>query len=314
LWGALTKVWVPPDVRDLVVDFVRCSSEKAEIGTGRFIHWLGALLESSAVFGNPLVVGPFPRGTLCAGIGLIIIAAYYLRAWHGLRGRSASSLTPYTSVSPGSQPWPELRYLQYGMLASVLFFVLAGAADAPNDWLDRLVGCLMGFCAALGAGMFGVGFVSLANLWKELALELKKAKIGSLLFSIPLAVLWLALGVGLFVLLGMFVEKIPESRKSLFEALLLSLISATFVGLLWHLISVAFHSLWSGKSHAALMLRLILMVSFSAIIVAALAFGFWWITLRTAPLLVIFLSAIGSLDVLFYSHWVRLAAVEDNLE
>jgi hypothetical protein len=34
---------VPHDVRDLVVDFVRCWSEKteAEIGAGRFIHWLG---------------------------------------------------------------------------------------------------------------------------------------------------------------------------------------------------------------------------------------------------------------------------------
>ena len=34
-------MWVPPDVRDQVVDFVRCWSEKTEIGTGRFIHWLG---------------------------------------------------------------------------------------------------------------------------------------------------------------------------------------------------------------------------------------------------------------------------------
>src|SRR4029077_6948619 len=104
--------------------FVRCWSGKTEIGTGRFIHWLGALLESSPGFGNPLVVGPYPRGTLCARVGLIIVAAYYLRAWRGLRGRSASSLTPYTSVAPGSQPWPEHRYLQYGMLAPVLFFVL----------------------------------------------------------------------------------------------------------------------------------------------------------------------------------------------
>jgi hypothetical protein len=34
---------VPHDVRDQVVDFVRCWSEKTEIGTGRFIHWLGVL-------------------------------------------------------------------------------------------------------------------------------------------------------------------------------------------------------------------------------------------------------------------------------
>ena len=266
------------------------------------------------MFGITLVSGAYPRGTFCAGVGLIIIAAYYLRAWRSIRGRSELSLAPYTSVPSGSQPWPELRYLQWGMSASALFFILAGAADSANDWLDRLVGCLMGFCAALGVGMFGVGFVSLANLWKELVLQLKKAKIGSLLFSIPLAVLWLGLGIGVVILLGMFVEKIPESRKSLFQTLLWSLISVTIAGLLWHLISVAFDSLWKGRSHAALMLRLILMVAFTAIIVAAVAFGFWWITSQTAPLLVIFLSAIGSLDVLFYSHWVRLSALEGNLE
>jgi putative transposase len=32
---------VPHDTRDQVVDFVRCWSEKIEIGTGRFIRWLG---------------------------------------------------------------------------------------------------------------------------------------------------------------------------------------------------------------------------------------------------------------------------------
>lgn len=34
-------MWVPHDVRDLVVDFVRRWSEKTEISAGRFIHWLG---------------------------------------------------------------------------------------------------------------------------------------------------------------------------------------------------------------------------------------------------------------------------------
>ena len=41
LGGTLTGIWVPQDVRDLVVDFVRRWSEKAEIGVGRFIPWLG---------------------------------------------------------------------------------------------------------------------------------------------------------------------------------------------------------------------------------------------------------------------------------
>jgi hypothetical protein len=266
------------------------------------------------VFGNALVSGAYPRGTLCAAVGLTMIAAYYLHAWRDLRGRSESSLTPYIPLSSGSQRWPELRYLQWGILVSVLFFVLAGAADAANDWLDRLVGCLMGLCAALGVGMFGAVFVSLANLWKELLLQLKKAKVGSLLFSLPLAALWLGLGVAVFILLGMFVDKIPGIRKPLFQVLFWSLISVAIAELLWRLISAAFDRLWKAKSHAALMLRLILMLAFTAIIVAALAFGFWWVASQTTPLLVIFLFAIGSLDVLFYSHWVRFSVLEDNLE
>jgi len=200
------------------------------------------------------------------------------------------------------------------MLASVVFFMLAAVADTTNDWLDRLVGCLMGFCAALGVGIFGVGFVSLANLWTELLQQLKKAKIGSVLCYVPLAVPWLGLGLGAFVLFGMLLEKLPESRKSLFQVLLWSLISVTIAGLLWHLISVMFNSLWKSSGHAALMLRLILMVTFSAIIVSAVTFGFWWLASQTALLLVIFLSAIGSLDVIFYSHWVRLRALKDNLQ
>ncbi len=273
-----------------------------------------AQLESSSVFGNMLVSRPYPRGTLCAGVGLAIIAAYYVRAWRDLQGRTESSLTADSAVSPRRQSCPELRYLQWGMLASVVFFMLAAVADTTNDWLDRLVGCLMGFCAALGVGIFGVGFVSLANLWTELLQQLKKAKIGSVLCYVPLAVPWLGLGLGAFVLFGMLLEKLPESRKSLFQVLLWSLISVTIAGLLWHLISVMFNSLWKSSGHAALMLRLILMVTFSAIIVSAVTFGFWWLASQTALLLVIFLSAIGSLDVIFYSHWVRLRALKDNLQ
>src|ERR1017187_1857303 len=39
--GTLTGGWVPHDVRDQVVDFVRHWSEKTEIGVGGFVHWLG---------------------------------------------------------------------------------------------------------------------------------------------------------------------------------------------------------------------------------------------------------------------------------
>ena len=38
---ALTQTWVPHDVRDEVVDFVRRWSDKTEISVGRFLAWLG---------------------------------------------------------------------------------------------------------------------------------------------------------------------------------------------------------------------------------------------------------------------------------
>ena len=40
-WGALTKAWVPHDIRDAVVDYVRHWSERTEIPVRRFITWLG---------------------------------------------------------------------------------------------------------------------------------------------------------------------------------------------------------------------------------------------------------------------------------
>ena len=51
-WGTLTGVWVPHDVRDQVVDFVRRWSEDTEIGAGRFVGWLGVRAASSTIGEN----------------------------------------------------------------------------------------------------------------------------------------------------------------------------------------------------------------------------------------------------------------------
>ena len=194
-----------------------------------------------------LVPGHLVGGTVSAGIGLLVIAAYYVRAWRSLQDRLKviASCMPNVQVSLGRQHWPELRYLQWGVSSSVLFFMLAGAANAENDWLLRLTGCLMGFCAALSFAMFGVGFVSLFYLWKELALQLKRAKIGSLLISIPLASFWLALGLGVMLLSGMLVdkiEKLPVHWQSLLRGLL-------YVPM-WALIAITLYTLWKGRSYA----------------------------------------------------------------
>ena len=84
-------------------------------------------------------------------------------------------------------------------------------------------------------------------------------------------------------------------------------------GLIWLSIVTAFYGLWKGRSHAALMLRLILLVSFSAIMVGALIFSYWWVISQTTLSLVLFLSAIGALNIVFYTRRVRLTALKNNL-
>src|SRR5215472_17304559 len=120
--------------------------------------------------------------------------------------------------------------------------------------------------------MFGVGIVALWNLWKELARQLRRAKIGMLHVSSPLAVFWLGLGLGVFVMFGTVVDKMEKLAP--FWQLRLNVLLYRSI---WLSIVATFYSLWKGRSHAALILRLILLVSFSAIIVVAVAFSYWWI-------------------------------------
>ena len=250
---------------------------------------------------NLLRGDPFPRGTLCAFLGLVLISFYFRHARQKLRKAPEIPGEPLPSAVSTSQAWPELRHMQAGAALSIAVFLIAGAADVANNWLDRLVGVLLGLCGAVAVAMFGVGFVSLMNLWKELIQQLRKATLSSLLVSIPLAILWLALGLGAFVGMGMVIEKIGVYVGPLLRPLL------------WGLIALIFWGLWKGGSRAALMLRLILLTSFSAIILAAAVFTCWFAASQTAPLLVLSLLAIGCLNVVFYSHFLRDTALRDNL-
>jgi hypothetical protein len=90
------------------------------------------------------------------------------------------------------------------------FFMSAGAADAGKDVLYWLFGALIGLCGASALAIFGVGFVALTNLWKELVLHVREASIGCLLLSVPVALLWLAMGLGALVLAGMLLDKLGK--------------------------------------------------------------------------------------------------------
>jgi hypothetical protein len=268
-----------------------------KVGPGHTI----AAIQDPAVLKNLLIGDPLPRGTFCAFLGLAIISLFYCKAWRKLGETGEVPGEPPLSEYPHNQSWRELRSLQIGATLSIAVFVMAGAADPGKEWLDRLAGALVGFCGAMAIAILGVGFVCLRNLWKELLVQLRKASFGSLLASIPLAILWLVTGLGAFVSLGMVAEKISEYAGVLLRPLI------------WALIALIFLGLWRGRTRAALMLRLILMVSFSTIILSATIFLCWWVSSQTAPLLVFSLAAIAALNVLFYSRFVRDAALMHNL-
>jgi hypothetical protein len=212
-------------------------------------------------------------------------------------------VTPTFSEIPGSPPADsrEMRFLKFGIAASILVYLLTGAADATSDGLVIVGGTLMGLCGALGVGTAGFGFVALWNLWKELLSQLRRASIGRLLLSLPLALLGLAGGLGALILAGYLTEKFPAVPAEVYKALL------------WLLIAAMFWLLWMGRSHAALLLRLILLVLFSAIILVSVVLVLWWAGSLTTYLLVFFLTLIGAINTLFYAAFVRDIALADNL-
>ncbi len=257
----------------------------------------------------PLFPTLYRHGTIVAAVGFFALAAYYDLAWRSLKHRL---IVPHPSnLEP--RPWSAFQYLGWGAGASVLCFFLAAAVDTPPTFLDRLVGALMGLCGVLFAFMFGFGLVALWNLWKESIQQLTAKfqfrrylqsygiKAPSLLPSIPLAILGLAVGIGVFLALGAVVPYLEQWHLPLRE-------------LLWIPIAVMFYALWKVRSHAALLLRFILLAFFTVLILSFVVWLLAWAALQTAPLLVTIFAAITILNAAFYVRWVRLRALINNLE
>ena len=240
----------------------------------------------------------FSRGTLIAEVGFFIVGAYYVLAWRTLTKRAHNPLATPNPFPPERPPRSELRYLLWGVFLSVAFFMFAAAADAGSDWQNN---CLMGLCAALFLAIFGVGFVSLFWLGHEFVSQLKKAGIRALLRSFPSAIFWLVVGLAITVVVTVMIAKIPPSAEALKRELSLTLIA------------IVFGCLWMARSRSALILRGILIALFSTIMIVGVGFGYLWIISQTTLLLVLFLSAIGVLNVVFYARWVRLTVLKKNL-
>jgi hypothetical protein len=262
----------------------------------------------------------YPRGTLCAAVGLIVIAVYYDHVWRRLKN-CVPSVAPYAianTTPPTTNRFVELRCLYWGMAISIMSFLLAGTADMPPTPLDQLVGALMGLCGAIFAVVFAVGLIALWNLWREAIFQLKCAlnserllrskeitkdiRTGSLLRTFPVAILWLFLGFVVIFGGGASLIKPLAHFEGIYRELMFLLFAAMFGGL------------WRSTSHSAIVLRLILLSLFTVIIIPAAFFFLAWTASQVAPLLVILLAAITTLNALFYARWVRQKALINNFE
>ena len=194
-----------------------------------------------------------------------------------------------------------MRFLQIGIGGSVVVYMLVGAFESPSGTLMTLTGALLGLGGAVAVAVVGAGFVALWHLWKELVLQLRQARVARLLSSLPLALVGLAAGLGAFAMLGWITEKLPRVLNFLYPELF------------WIFIAAVFYFLWTGRSHVALFLRLILLVLFTTIISVSVALALWWACSQATYLMIICLSSVGVINTLFYAAFVRDSALADNL-
>lgn len=243
-----------------------------------------------------------PSGTICGFLGLVTISAYYAKAWATLR--KPEVLTTEIPENPNNGPPAASKgmcFLQFGISGSVVLYLLVGAFESPSGALMTLAGALLGLGGAVALAVVGAGFVALWHLWKELVLQLRQARIARLLLSLPLALVGLAAGLGAFALLGWVTEKLPPVLNPLYK------------WVIWFFIAAVFNLLWKGRSHAALFMRLILLVLFTAVISVSVALALWWACSQAMCLMIISLSGIGVINTLFYAAFVRDSALADNL-
>jgi hypothetical protein len=243
----------------------------------------------------------FPSGTICGLLGLVAMSAYYAKAWATLRKPAV-----LTTQIPETPIWPPaaskgMHFLQIGIGGSVVVYMLVGAFESPSGTLMTLTGALLGLGGAVAVAVVGAGFVALWHLWKELVLQLRQARVTRLLSSLPLALVGLSAGLGAFVMLGWITEKLPRVLNFLYPELF------------WIFIAAVFYFLWTGRSHVALFLRLILLVLFTAIISVSVALALWWACSQATYLMIICLSSVGVINTLFYAAFVRDSALADNL-
>jgi len=266
--------------------------------------------------GMPLVA--YPRGTLCAGLGLLLVFGYYLLGERTRRYGTAASRATESYPASDSRYWTSRPDLLIGVSMSALFLAAAMVADLVSG--DALEWALRMFCALLGAAAFTmllVGCIFLGRHWIEAIGELRErppdlceqftqteAESGRYAMAPMRSHL---LRQSLLGLCAMFFVAWVAAKLGIMPERLLDnpVVGAIYGHLVWIFILTFVVVLWTTRGRFAALLRLAVLLIFSLIIVPATLFFVSWLASLSGLLVVILCASIVALNIVFFYRLER---------
>jgi hypothetical protein len=260
----------------------------------------------------------YPRGTICAGLGLFLSLSYYLLREKARRQGRLLIQTDGLYPATDSRYWTSRPDILIGIALSALFLAIAAVADVassdPLDWSLRM------FFALLGSAAFTTLLIGCIFLWRhsvEAIRELRErppdlfgqstqrvekseryalAPLRShLLWHSLLAVCAILLVVWVAGKLGIMPERLLDN----------AVVSAIYVHILWVFILTFVIVLWTTRGRFVALIRLGVLLVFSAIIVPATIFFVYWVASESAPMVVIFCAGIVAINIMFFFRLER---------
>jgi len=259
------------------------------------------------------------RGTICAGLGLFFMLGYYL-----LRERARGSgrfvnqpneLYPATD----SRYWTSRPDFLIGISLSAFFLAATAVSDlASRDPLDWGLRIFFALFAATAFMTLLVGSIFLWRHWTEAIRELRErppdlfaqstqtADNTARYAMAPLRSQLLRqsfLGVCAILLAGWVALKLGIMPERLLDN---PVVGAIFDHIVWIFILTFVIVLWTTRGRAAALIRLAMLLVFSAVIVSATIFFVYWLASESAPVVVILCAGIVALNIVFFFRLERV--------
>jgi hypothetical protein len=262
----------------------------------------------------------YPRGTICAALGLFAVLAYYLRRE---RARARAGITPQAYEYPitDSRYWTSRHDVLIGASLSVLFLAIASGVDLPTpdpvDWGLHIFTTLIG-AAALGTLLLGCIFPwhhwieafadfrqRPPDLFQQFTKKPERSERDEMAPMRSSLLMHSFLGMSAILLAGWLAAQFGIVPESLLDD---PLLGALYGHIVWIFILTFVIVLWTTRSRIAAVVRIFVLLVFSLIILSATIFLAYWIASESAPAIVAFCAGIILVNFVFYYRFERNAS------